>query len=88
LRRNKKMAMFKKRQKPEEEPKLTLLDYWGRPTRISPKNLEKFGKQQEETRAKAEAGELKDPKQTAAENIEKELGKEAGDFYKALMGLK
>ena len=82
------MALFKKKQKAEAEPKLTLPDYWGRPTRISPKNLEEFQKQQEEIKKKAEAGELKNPRQTAAENIEKELGKEAGDFYKELMGLK
>ena len=62
----------------KEDVHFILQDQWGRVTRVSSENLEKHQTSHVQ----------ENPRQTACENIEAELGKEAGDFYRELMGLK
>ena len=74
------VTIERKRSMPKEhqDAHFILQHAWGRVTRVSPENLEKHQTSHVQ----------ENPRQTACENIEAKLGKEAGDLYRELLGLR
>ena len=74
------VTIERKRSMPKEHQDAHFIqrDTWGRVTRVSPENLENSQNPHVQ----------ENPAETAAANIEAELGKEAGDLYRELLGLR